>query len=466
MRKTVHKLDLPLALDKKSPVPLYIQIRDQIMEAAACKRLRPGMTLPSTRELARTLGVSRIVAIAAYEELSARGYIISRQGSGTTVAALPDMQSPPPRKRQPNKPGGVSKISFEPGYPDASLIKPQAWKKIWRHMAADAVENYHAGRRGDPLLREVLSEYIARTRGFTPGMENILITSGTFQALDLTALAFKKHGKIGLENPGYRCARTIFSDRGFTLVPLPVGLNGLDMRKIQTKTLPLIYVTPSHQYPLGATMPVAERLKLLQWARSNDAYIIEDDFDSEFRYDIAPVPALKSLDSHDRVIYIGTFSKIVSADLRLGYIVLPEKLLPDFRKLQAQGYDSAPSPVQRALYHMIRLGELEKHVRRMRLVYARRREALQKAFEDLPPGFRLVGAQAGLHVVLLCPPRVDVKQIVQSCADRQIKIFDLAEYYIAKPSLNGLVIGYGHLNEREIFQGAQAIARVCKRLKF
>lgn len=208
-------------------------------------------------------------------------------------------------------------------------------------------------------------------------------------------------------------------------------------------------------------MPVASRLKLLEWAKKNDAYIIEDDFDSEFRYDIAPVPALKSLDTYDRVIYIGTFSKVISPELRLGYIVPPAKLLPHLLMLKRQGYDSTPWPVQRALYHMIRLGELDKHVRRMRLLYARRRQVLQTMLVDLPKGFEIVGEQAGLHCVLLFPPGASVSKTIKYCEKNDVQVVDLATYYRGPHTRRGLVIGYGHLDETQIRKGCAVLKEGC-----
>lgn len=459
MRKTALKLEMPLLLDLESSEPLYVQIRNGIKDAILCHKLKPGSKLPSTRELAKTLGVSRIVTIAAYEELNAQGYIEARQGSGTHVAHLPSVKARERKREKTRDEPIVFEISFEPGYPDTSAIQPAVWKKIWRYMSSDPIAN-RRNEQGDADLRKVLSDYIARTRGFLTQPDNIIITSGTFQALDLIALALKKSPIIGMEDPGYVRARDIFLDRDFDLFALPVDAQGLIIENLPRK-LPLIYVTPSHQYPLGGTIPVANRLKLLEWAKQNNSYIVEDDFDSEFRYDIAPVPALKSLDTHDRVIYIGTFSKILSADLRLGYIILPDVFLPAFLDFKKRGYDSSPWPVQRALYHMIRLGELEKHIRRMRLLYAQRRKILQTTLANLPKGFELVGEQAGLHSVLLCPSRSSVDKAIKFCADRNVEVVSLADYHFNSATRHGLVLGYGHLDEALLQKGSAIIKEAC-----
>lgn len=459
MKKTAFKLEMPLLLDFESNEPLYMQIRNGIKDAILCHKLKPGSKLPSTRELAKTLNVSRIVTIAAYEELHAQGYIESRQGSGTHVVHLPSVKTHAEKQNRIRNERIPFKISFEPGYPDAAAIQPATWKKTWRHMSSDPITN-RRNEQGDADLRESLCSYIARTRGFTTQSDNIIITSGTFQALDLIALSYNKDPRIGLENPGYKRAQNIFLDRNFDLFPLSVNQQGLIINDLPKK-LPLLYVTPSHQYPLGGTMPVANRLKLLKWAKENNAYIIEDDFDSEFRYDIAPVPALKSLDTHDRVIYIGTFSKILNADLHLGYIIPPATLAPALLDLKKRGYDLSPWPVQRALHHMIRLGELEKHIRRMRLIYARRRQILKTTLSNLPNGFELVGEQAGLHSVLLFPSRRRVDKAIKFCAQRNVEVVSLADYHFDSAAQHGLVLGYSHLDETLLQKGSTILKEAC-----
>jgi GntR family transcriptional regulator/MocR family aminotransferase len=320
--------------------------------------------------------------------------------------------------------------------------------------------------RGFPPLREAIAGYLARARGIRASADQVLVVNGTQQALDLTARMLIDRGdRVVVEDPGYQAARQTFLGFGARLVPTRVDADGLDVAALpKGRSVRLAYVTPSHQFPLGGVMPLGRRFDLLRWAEATGALILEDDYDSEFRYDTRPVEALQGLDRSGRVLYTGSFSKVLFPSLRVGYLVVPEPLVPAAAALKFLMDYSTPTFEQEVLTEFITEGYFERHLRRMRALYATRRRVLLEALRDsLGDRLEVIGAEAGLHVVIYLRGvrAAAVPALIARAAEAGIGIYPLAPYYVRRPPpAGGLILGYAALSERDIRAGVRVFAEV------
>ena len=479
------ELDLPLRLDRDADESLHRQLIAQLRTAIGDRRLGPGARLPATRALAATLGVSRNVVVAAYDELFAEGYITGRHGSGTYVeAALPTapraivaapfgarrwlagtIPTAHPTMSEGDDPDGV--IAFRPGVPALDLLPAEVWRRIWRTATDSLSPNRYADPAGDPDLRAALARWVGRTRGVACGPDDILVTTGAAQALDLLARATLLPGTpVAFEEPGYYSGRNILLAHGARIVPIPVDDDGLRVADLPTGDAapPLVCVTPSHQYPLGGRLPVARRLALLDWAQAHDSLIIEDDYDSEFRFDAPPLPALLSLDRAGQVAYIGTFAKSLTPTLRIGYVIAPPPLRAHVVALKGMLDRHTSWPVQRAILALLADGHLERHIRRARRHYAESRAILRAALgpviDAAQPPARLLGLDAGLHACLeLAAPRRSA-EVAARAWQAGVRVGTLDGYYHGPPTREGLVLGYGGLTHEQLRQGGAILAEM------
>lgn len=480
---TSPELELPLRLERGGH-PLHLQLADQLRSAICMGLLPAGTRLPSTRSVSVALGVSRNVVVKAYEELFSEGYLLGRTGAGTYVEqSLPRFPRPlpPPPSNTPRwlhrrdrlvgeeaswMPPEPGVVVFRLGTPSIEPLPQAVWQRAWKRVGAQRPPGTYSSLYGDPELRRELAAYLGRARGIACAPGEIIITSGAFQALRLIIqAAFKRGNRIGFEEPGSPTVREVLLSQGAALVPVPVDDDGLQISALPCgKEAPfLVYVTPSHQYPLGSRLPLAQRLALLEWAETSDSLIIEDDYDSEFRYDALPLPALASLDQTGRVAYLGTFSKVLAPTLRIGYLVAPPPLREEIERLKRHGWllDYCASwPVQRALAFLLAEGYLEQHIRRMRRHYAEKRALLGKILSPLAPLAQLHGLEAGLHAYLALRSDLDVKLIVARARERNVIVSSLDAYYLGVPDRQGLLLGYGGLSLAELRQGVQILAEV------
>jgi GntR family transcriptional regulator/MocR family aminotransferase len=451
-------VELPLAADRHASLPLTGQIATQVREALADGRLAAGERLPSTRALAATLGVSRTVVTAAYTQLFAEGWLEGRHGSGTYVApgtggSRPSAPAPtaPPGARW-TRPGEAPAVSLCPGIPWQAGIDPAVWRRAWRHAGTGPVPA-QPGHGGRPVLLEALTGYLRRSRGVGATAEQILVTRGVSAGLGLVASALLRPGdRVGVEEPGYQAARAVFASRGARLVPCRVDGDGLVVDELPGD-LRLVYTTPAHQYPLGGRLPVPRRQALAAWARATGALIIEDDYDGEFRYDVAPLPALFGLDP-EVVIYLGTTSKTLTPALGAGWLVARPDLVRVFTAAAAELGERVSGPVQLALTELLASGELERHVRRMRHEYARRRAVMVAAL-----GRGLTGDTAGMHMVLELPPG-SATAVAEAARERGVHVSTLDRYFAGTPTREGLVLGYGAADLAAVSRGCQVIVEI------
>ncbi|HEY1558830.1 MAG TPA: PLP-dependent aminotransferase family protein [Kofleriaceae bacterium] len=478
MKRPPDGLGPIIPLDRRLATPLHRQLYDGYREAIVEGRLRAGQRLPSTRSLARDLRVSRMPVVLAFEQLVAEGYVASRVGAGSFVSALHPRPAPP--AVAPARPG--RRIVPRASLPDAAAPWLATWgplrvghlglelfpAEIWGRLVARRSrvmprrQLMYGDAMGHEPLRVALAAHLRTARSVRCTPDQIMIVSGSQQALALAARALLAPGDAAwLEEPGFSGARDAFALAGARVVPVPTDEDGLDVvaGTARCRRARLAYVTPSHQYPLGTIMSAARRVQLLDWARRHGAWIVEDDYDSEYRYDNQPIASLQGLDGDRRVIYVGTFSKVMFPALRVGYAVLPLDLVPRFRRVR-EAMDNFPAPLYQAvLYDFIRDGHFARHIRRMRAVYAERRAALVAAIErELGDAARVVGDRAGMHLVAMLPPGTDDRAIAVQAARHGLSIIPLSSCYAGSHTRSGLLLGYGATE-------ASAIPEAIRRLK-
>ncbi|HEV8274739.1 MAG TPA: PLP-dependent aminotransferase family protein [Streptosporangiaceae bacterium] len=462
-------VDLPLAAERAAAAPLTVQIVGQLRTAMSDGRLAAGERLPSTRALATTLGVSRTVVTGAYAQLFAEGWIEGRHGSGTYVAdgasraGMGDGRegrtagawAGRPRAGETAGPAGPV-IELRPGIPWVAGIDRAAWRRAWRSAGTEA-PMAAAEPQGSPALRAALTGYLRRSRAVRCAPEQIMATRGVAGSLGLIATALLRPGdKVGVEEPGYPAARAVFAAHGASLIPCPVDADGLITSALPAG-LRMIYITPAHQYPLGGRLPVPRRRALIAWARATGALIVEDDYDGEFRYDVGPLPALFGMDP-GVVVYLGTTTKILTPALRVGWLVAGPELVARLVEVAAGLGEWGGGPAQRAVLHMIGAGDLERHIRRMRHEYARRRAAMTGVLGGGAAG-RLLGDEAGMHMVLRTA--WDAEEIAAAAWRRGVAVATLARYFAGPVTTNGLVLGYGGASGGEITRACRILVNLA-----
>ena len=473
--------DLSIILDHKHTMPLHAQLAQQLRRSITGGLLPAGVQLPSTRALAVDLGLSRNVVVAAYDELFAEGYLEGRHGSGTYVRQdFPSCSrssrpspSPCPRWVRPSTLPAVSgpspdphTIEFRLGTPTIAPLSTRTWHEIWRKAIEQLPPNMCGSPNGDLSLRAALADYLGRARGIACQAEDLIITSGATQALDLLARAILQPGDlVGFEEPGYPAARHILTAYGAQMLPLSVDDDGMRVDQlVQSPCAPLlVHVTPSHQYPLTTRLSVTRRLALLEWAHANDSLIIEDDYDSEFRFHAPPLPALASLDTTGHVAYIGTFSKVLTPFLRIGYLLVPPPLREPIERLKRFSDYHTSWPTQQALAILLSEGHLDRHIRRMRHHYAHQRQLLQEVFAPITHLARLRGLDAGLHAYLELRADLNAHRVAQDAEARGILVSTIDTCYAGVPDRNGLLLGYGGLSAQDLVRGAQILREVIER---
>ena len=485
-----------IMLDESSNVPLYRQIYESIRQAILNGELQPKSQLPATRALAKKFGVARMTVITAYEQLFAEGYLESKTGSGTFVAALlPEdflyAELPKRRKKQTESAERAIKLSnfgkhlaqnsatilrryttlnvipFRHGIPAINEFPFDVWTKISNKQLKSAHSKMfgYGNAAGFDPLREAISTHLSLSRGVNCAAEQIIITNGTQQSLDLISSIFiSKNDEVCLEDPSYFGARDIFSAIGAKIVAIPIDAEGFDLSSAQklSRKPRLIYVTPSHQYPLGVTMSLARRMNLLEWARETESFIIEDDYDSEYRYAGRPLASLQGLDRNGRVIYIGTFSKTVFPALRLGFLVAPKDLIDIFTSAKALRDWHSPQLDQAVLAEFITDGHFAKHLRKMRGLYENRQEILvEESKKNLGGMLEVAPASLGMHLIGWLPEGVDDMPIfIEALLKHNLQIAPISASCINQTLRGGFFLGYTAFDGRQIKDGVKKMKEI------
>ncbi|GAB2560345.1 MocR-like pyridoxine biosynthesis transcription factor PdxR [Kribbella endophytica] len=440
------RTSLPFTVDRAAGLALHLQLAEQVRAAIRDGRIQAGHRLPSTRDLSREVEVSRAVAQAAYDQLHAEGWIEGRTGSGTYVADVVPLPPATAERARPHQPPEPDLLTLRPGIPFIASAPDPGWRRAWREVSAQTPPRGYDNPAGLPELRAALAEHVGRVRGIACGPENLVITNGTVHGLRLQLSTTLAPGdRIAMEDPGYVNAANAARSHGLDIVDVPVDADGMRVDAL-VDNVAAVYVTPSHQYPLGGRLPVARRNELIRWARRTGATLIEDDYDSEFRYDVAPLPALAQLDL-DRVVHLGTLSKMLSPSLRLGWLVASTTVVDRIAAFREDASDWPAWPMQAALLAMLRDGYLDHLVRRSSRLYADRRNLTCRM---LAPYGRVVGQDAGLHITLLLPDHVDDQVLAAKARAAGVAVAPLADYRRTIQGPPGLVIGYATPSDEDL----------------
>ena len=464
-----------LTIDKKGNISLIRQVYDQIKSMILEGKLVQEDKLPSTRWLSKDLGISRNVILEAYDQLMAEGYIESRQGSGTVVSngiyfrkseiKLKNSLSNDIKKRDE-----TNLIDFRSGVPELNMFPKKEWGNLYNKICSNIPysELRYCGPEGIIGLRQALSEYLFRVRGICCRAEQIMIISGSTQGLSLISkMLYEPSAEIIVEDPIHYGLLNVISAYDYLISPIPVDDKGIitDMLKVGNK-VKFVYVTPSHQFPLGGVLPIKRRIELVEFSKKNSCYIIEDDYDSEFRYEGQPTSSFYELEPN-RVIYIGSFSKILAPALRLGYMILPDELIPKYKKLKMYTDVHTESISQLVLSKFISDGKLEKHIWKMKKEYNKKRQALINNLDiNFPNEYIIKGQATGLHLVAEFKNILFTEEVLERIIKEKVKVYPVERYAIQKGRhSNKIILGYGHLSIEDITEGIKRLKKAITSIK-
>ncbi|MEV4084380.1 PLP-dependent aminotransferase family protein [Nonomuraea fuscirosea] len=461
--------DLLIELDRDAGVPLHRQIEASIRTSIRTGRLRAGASLPPTRTLASGLGVSRGVVVEAYQQLVAEGYLASRSGGYTQVAASMPPAAAGADPAQATAPGPGFKVDFGYGRTDVSQFPRAAWLRSVRSVLTTTPNDRFAylDGRGVPELRQALCDYLNRVRGTVAVPGNVVVCNGYAQGISLLIQVLAARGveRIAMEDPSSADdARVLAVDAGLDVAGIPVGPDGVRTDALDRADADALILTPSHQWPTGGVLPAAARAEVIRWARRRGAIVIEDDYDAEYRYDRSPVGAMQGL-APDHVVYCGTASKTLAPGLRLGWMVLPAHLVSDVAAAKLLADRGSPVIDQLTFADFLGRGEFDRHLRRMRPVYRRRRDALLGALRTRLPELRPAGIAAGQHVVAWLPPDLDEAAVVAAAARHGLGVQGVGPYRIAAAGPGGLIFGYAILGESAIAEGVALLATAIREVR-
>jgi len=488
-------MNFPVILDSQRPGTLQHQLCQELRKAILGGRLARGQRMPSSRGLAETLAISRTTVVLCYDQLVSEGYLESNHGSGTFVCGqlpeeflttgsgiepVPDRHAPFPA---PWSAYGARLLTLEPptadpvpdlpcrftqNQPPMESFPVNTWKRLLaRHCRnrGPALMDFSAESTGCEILRRAIADYLQRSRAVRCTPDQVLVLGSSQQAVDLAVRTRVDPGDtVAMEDPAYLGARRTFLAHGARILALPAGEKGVSLRPLAgERNCKLVYVTPSHQFPTGTTMGLAQRLELLAWCRQNGAMLLEDDYDSEFRYVGRPLPATQGLDDQGTVLYVGTFSKALFPGLRLGYLVAPPGQVQVLARAHQLANGQPPSLEQYALADFIMEGQLERHVRRMRTTYRRRREALILALEqELGDRVEILGEPAGMQVMVRFRTDLDDEAFARSAHAHGVSLIPARKYYLNPGPKAGFLMSFVAIDEERIRQGVRQLARVLE----
>jgi len=476
-----------IPFDRESSVPYYAQIYNSYRTVILSGRLGPGERLPSTRSLATELAISRLPVLMAFQQLLSEGYLVGKVGSGTYVAdPLPNVilarvpwwrpahqrviaEARPAARERPLV-GGAQGV-FRIGLPALDRFPHEGFARVVRRHAADGSVDLLG--YGDPAgylpLRDAIAKYLRSARAVDCDAGHVMIVSGSQMALQIAAMALvSSDSLVCVEDPGYRFARRAIGLSPGTIVPIAVDDMGIDVStlvRLGTRAR-MAYVTPSHQFPLGVAMPASRRGALLEWAEAQDAWIVEDDYDGQFRYSGGPLGSLRGMDGNDRVIYVGTFSTLLFPALRLGYMVVPQTLVKRFIRIRQSIDLFSPMLYQMALADFMSSGQFTRHLRNMRNVYRARRDALVQALETSATDVMQLGnTDAGLHLVTYLPEDVDDREVVRRAERKGMYPQPLSTCYAGDTARSGLLLGFGGSDEKTLISGVRALSALVRTMR-
>lgn len=466
-------LEIMPVLDYSDGTPIYVQLYKYIKNEIQIGTIKPGAKLPSKRKLADYLGVSQNTVKTAYEQLCAEGYAEGKPRVGMFVKNFEEnllYELPNPDK--PNKSSDFSdtsddfkySIDFESGNVDPDNFPYSVWRKLESQcLYSDQGNLLLVGDpQGEACLRSEISRYLFQSRNVRCTPEQIVIGAGIQYLMILLCMLLGKDYPYAIENPGYDKVRNVFKDQGANIFPISINENGICIDDLRKSPARVVYVTPSHQFPCGMIMPVSLRLELLKWCEEKDGYIIEDDYDSEFRYKGKPIPSLQGLDSSGSVIYIGTFSKSLIPSIRISYMVLPKKLTKKYHKHFSTYNQTASRLHQITLYKFMKKGYFSRHINKMRTLYRRKHAVLISSIDKyLKKEVEIIGENSGLHILLKVKNGMTEKELLESARNVKIKVYPTSVHY-TKGTYAGfptIILGFGGLTEAQIEKGIKMLKK-------
>ena len=462
-----------IVLDNDSINPLYMQIYEELKKEIISGDLEEGSKLMSTRNLAATLSVSRNTVESAYLQLCSEGYISSKAGSGFIVEKLDRAIISKLKKQDYEKNKNIGskikedtnyKYNFQYGNLSSSDFPLRLWKKLSNKcltsLTTEDIMAYNSNK-GELDLQIEIMKYLNKSRGVYCNPEQIILSSGIGHSLSLLCQLLRSDSnQIAMEDPGYDGARNIFNNNGYDVIPITLEEDGINVQELESSTASIVYVTPSHQFPTGSVMPISKRLKLLDWAVRKNGVIIEDDYDSELRYNSRPIPSIQGIDNKESVVYIGTFSKSLSPSLRVGYIVLPESLARKYDRSFSKYHASISLFQQNIIQQFMHLGYWESHLRKICISNKRKHDILIHTINKLMGDKVIIhGKNAGLHILLEINNGLREGELISKAKEYGVKVYPVSTFWIRidKYTNNMILLGFGGMSESEIVQGIKLL---------
>lgn len=451
--------DVTLSFEKGT-LPLYEQLYRHIAGEIRAGRLAENTRLPSKRAMVEHLHISLNTVESAYQLLVSEGYVVSLPRRGYFVRKVQPLpaQAPPPALKRESPAPAAPRFDLSTSSVDSGLFPFKLWARLMRETLRDAPDLLKKGdARGDLSLRSTLSQFLYQYRGVRAEEDSLLVGAGVDYLLYVLFCLLPGGVTVAAEDPGYQGAYRLGQRHGANVIPLPMDDMGIRMDALEASGATVAFVTPSHQFPMGLTMPVGRRTALIEWARRHDAYIVEDDYDSEFRHLSRPIPALQGLGGQEHVVYIGTFSRSLAPSMRIAYMVLPPRLMDRWRALFQQGGDTVSRFEQQTLARFIAGGHYARHLRRAGSAYTRRCQALCAAIQKALPSARIRGAEAGLHFLVSCPP-LSAEEMAARALKKGLHLHTLQEYcHTATPLPSTVLMGFAGLKDEDVPLVAQAL---------
>ncbi|SDI68657.1 GntR family transcriptional regulator / MocR family aminotransferase [Planococcus glaciei] len=450
---------LMFQLQRSTSTPLYKQLYREIKQAIVDGKISVDTKLPSKRKLAEFLDISQTTVELAYGQLVAEGFIESRARKGFYAQPVEEVAYLDVPQEEPLAPERLEyRYDFNPAAIDSRSFPFSTWRKLSKDLLDESNhELLLSGHpQGDETLRQEISRYLFQSRGVVCEADQIIIGSGTEQLMPLLIRLLDKTIVFGFENPGYALTHTIFAHHDRKAVPISIETDGINVGELEASEVDIAYVTPSHQFPTGAVLSATKRAQLLNWAAAKpERYIIEDDYDSEFRYTSRPIPALQSMDVSGRVIYISTFSKSLMPSLRIAYMVLPKRLMRAYRQTFLHYSSSVPRIDQQLVSAFMKEGHFSRHLNRMRKLYKKKLEHLTAVLHVFAPQVSVSGQQAGMHIVLTVQTALTENELIERAKSAGIRVFGLGSYDVEGKTVSPpkIVLGFGGLTEQEIESG-------------
>ncbi|EKN69794.1 GntR family transcriptional regulator [Neobacillus bataviensis LMG 21833] len=460
-------LEITLDFDYGNEEPIYIQLYTFFKKEIQTGKIEPGEKLPSKRKLSHHLGISQTTVETAYEQLLAEGYVESVERKGIYVRELNrdlflHVDDVPKIIKEINDESEQYKVDFSHGTVALEHFPYPVWRKLTIHGLFEEQSSYflNGESQGELPLREAIAKYLYQSRGVRCSANQIIVGAGTQYLIGLLTMIIGRDAVYSMEDPGFHRTREAFKDQGVILKPIPLDHDGIDLNHLVESKAKVTYVTPSHQFPNGMVMPITRRMELLQWAEDEGRYIIEDDYDGEFRYKGTPIPSLQGLDNNGKVIYLGTFSKSLIPSIRISYLVLPNSLLEKYNQHYIIYKQTVSRLHQHTLWQFMINGHWERHLNKMRTVYRKKQATLIRSIEKyLGEQVTVIGDEAGLHILLCIDNQLSEKELIERAKAYKVKVYPTSVYYNNNQpeQVPNILLGFGGLTEEQIEQGIRLL---------